>query len=553
MAPDRCFACHVELGKRVQKEQGFHGHLKGAKLRCQNCHAEHQGRDTPLIEWVPSKKGFDHAQTGWPLVEKHHAVLCNDCHVQYLIKAMDVLEWLQKRPVGVVRTPMLGLSTGCQACHFDEHRGQLADHCDRCHDIKGWKPAPLFNHQKSDYPLTGKHTLVACAKCHPSKAEAPVKPNDSLPPVRGGEATQFKDIAHQSCLDCHKDPHDNRFGERCESCHVTAGWKTVKNLRGDRAFHASTRFPLQGLHEEVPCKSCHGPSPGKPARFKNLAFAECSDCHADAHEGQLTRIGTQRVLDCKTCHGVEGFRPVRFGLAAHAKTRYPLEGSHVAIACNQCHVPTVRLEMRVPAPVKAALRREKRKLLFSNALFDLPGAPWTCEACHLDPHAGQFTQGTAPKPCASCHQVKDFTALTFNHDRDSHFPLSGKHATTACGSCHTETRTGGSAAVKYRPLDVRCSSCHLDVHAGQFSKNAAAPDCASCHQTQSWKSLRFKHEAPFTGFVLSGKHAKVGCEGCHPAVVVPPRLASRKYVGVPTSCADCHQDFHRGEFSRFLP
>jgi hypothetical protein len=80
-----------------------------------------------------------------------------------------------------------------------------------------------------------------------------------------------------------------------------------------------------------------------------------------------------------------------------------------------------------------------------------------------------------------------------------------------------------------------------------------ATDCRGCHATEDWKRTLFSHAPPFTSYRLDGKHAKVECAKCHPAVVVAKGVEVRRYKGVPTACETCHQDFHRGAFRGVQP
>ena len=66
----------------------------------------------------------------------------------------------------------VGLETTCVSCHRadDVHRGSLGESCERCHDCKGWKPAPKFDHDSSAFPLTGKHVDVHVRQVPPRAA-----------------------------------------------------------------------------------------------------------------------------------------------------------------------------------------------------------------------------------------------------------------------------------------------------------------------------------------------------------------------------------------------
>jgi hypothetical protein len=550
LSQDTCLACHTELKSRVQAGTGYHGRIKGTALDCEKCHHDHRGKDFNMVEWLPSKKQFPHQDTGWPLKGKHAQTKCESCHTTRLIKAQDILDWLTAHPLQ--KSTHLGLSSACKACHFDDHRGQLSLSCQNCHNEKGWKPAPGFRHDKTAYPLTGKHKKVACVKCHELETDTET-PKDAFPAPVSMRFAHYKDLAFQSCLDCHKDPHDGKFGERCESCHTTEGWKVMVNgPQKDTTFHDDTRYPLRGLHALVPCKSCHGPFPGQPAKFKNMAFKYCTDCHADSHERQLAQTHGPGPA-CERCHTIDGFRPSTYTAQEHQKSRYPLEGAHEAVACLDCHKNDPKLLSKVPPALHSKLVLQKRKLLFSETLFLIPGKLDRCETCHADPHAGQFQKGGTATPCTACHKLSSFHQLTFDHQKDSRFPLLGKHSTAACAACHKEVPLKGTPTVRYRPLDMACDSCHADAHAGQFRTRGGAQACEQCHDANSWKAALFQHGPPFTTYVLDGKHQTVECIGCHPDVNVGAAKPVRKYLHVPTTCEGCHEDFHKGEFKGFLP
>ena len=540
LSQETCLSCHTELKGRVSRGFGFHGHIPTAERECETCHKEHQGREFQLITWGPAgQKGFAHARTGWPLKGKHEPVECAKCHQPRLIKVPVIQQMLEKQPT---RKTWLGLKTRCQDCHFDEHRGQLEGDCDYCHREADWKPAPGFNHDETSYALKGQHKKVKCEKCHPTTSEAR---KDVFPPPRAETFARFSKIDHDSCTDCHKDAHDGRFGPRCASCHTVEGWKLIRNAAQERGFHDKTRFPLKGEHLDVACAACHGPFPGQPARFKGLPFATCTACHVDAHEGQLQPPAGQKAPDCDACHAVDGFNTPRFGLQQHDRTRFPLEGAHRVVGCAVCHEHTTQVLEKVPAAVRAEVKRRRLHELFSPALFDFTKPLDACDSCHKDVHAGQF-EGRE-KGCAGCHQVGSFHELKFSHDRDSKFPLTGKHRQVECVKCHAPDRRG--EPMVYRPIHPACDTCHVDNHAGQFEPKA----CDDCHVTEDFKKVKFEHAPPNTRFTLEGKHEKVECLKCHPRVSVGGKVAVQRFKGVPQACEGCHSDFHQGAFKGFEP
>jgi len=545
----KCLACHTELSVEIRDRQGFHGRIPAGERSCETCHSEHHGRDAALIDWGPKKQaGFEHAsRTGFALDGEHAKVSCEKCHDPRLVIDDTARTLLKKHPS---RKSFLGLPTACAQCHFDEHRGQLGAQCEPCHTSKAWKPAPGFDHSKTDFALKGAHRKVGCEKCHTGTQTASA-PADTFPAPRSATFRKFEGLPHAKCLDCHEDPHKGRFGERCESCHTVETWHQVRDAQKESAFHDKTRFPLRGLHLDVPCRSCHGPFPGRRAKFQGLSFGECTACHADAHLGQLKEAGG-KAPGCDQCHRVEGFTPARFSPESHARTRYPLEGSHRAVACLSCHRNEPLLARKIPPNVRQELARKKRPALFSYRVFDFPKRLDRCEMCHADPHAGQFS--TQAEGCRTCHALDSFHALSFRHDKDTRFPLTGRHASVACAACHPTVKENGRTLTRYKPLETTCAACHEDVHAGQLAALPGQPtDCTRCHETTGFKPTKFVHTPPFTGFLLEGRHASLSCEKCHMAVAVGVGRELRRYQGTPRTCEGCHADAHHGAFQGFEP
>ncbi len=535
-----CLTCHQELQPRLGKGLGLHGRITVEKRNCEQCHHEHQGENASIIEWgAGGEKGFNHLRTGWGLKGAHAVTKGASCLEKRRIAGPTALALMKTRP-----ETRLGLPQNCPSCHFDEHRGQQQEDCEYCHNEKAWKPQPGFNHAETEYPLKGKHLKVKCSACHPSEKDA--EPH-GFPAPKSETFMRFAPLEHRTCLDCHKDPHEGRFGLRCQSCHTVDGWNVLRNAGGERQFHEKTKFPLEGAHLDVECNACHGPFPGQRAKFKGLAFEHCADCHADAHEGQLGKSP-----DCASCHTEQGFFPPKFGLLEHQKTRYPLEGAHQVVPCAQCHEATPSLRAKIPKALLVSLKKKKHQELFSSALFDFSRPLDRCDSCHTDVHGAQF-KGLA---CDSCHQLASFAQVRFDHAKDSRFPLEGAHQEVKCQQCHFPPTPNDP--VRYKPLDLTCRGCHLDVHAGQFSSPGAPAKCEQCHGVESWKEkLRFVHGPPFTSFVLDGKHGQAKCEACHKKVAVARSrdnaVTAVQYQGLPLTCEGCHADFHQGAFKGFEP
>lgn len=273
----------------------------------------------------------------------------------------------------------------------------------------------------------------------------------------------------------------------CRSCHAEHKGRDFDAVGLDRETfdHALTDYPLRGAHRRLACESCHEAE----AKHRD-APSDCADCHGDGdpHEG---RLGPR----CGECHGEQSWRDTRFD---HGQTSFPLTGAHREVECALCH-----------------------------AGEHYEGTASDCRSCHglRDVHRGAFGGD-----CGRCHETSRWPSSRFDHDRDSHYPLTGRHRGASCEACHRP----GSAGPE---LATDCLSCHRndDEHRGRNGKR-----CETCHDTASWSSEKFDHDR-MTDFPLRGAHRRVACEGCHEGNLYEEDLA--------TDCRACHRDddVHRGQ------
>ncbi|MFH1810308.1 MAG: hypothetical protein ABIJ09_16300 [Pseudomonadota bacterium] len=528
-----CLECHRDLAQGIARQRGMHAQAEVKDKGCLSCHRDHRGIDASLTEWKGSREQFDHKRSGWALDGKHAKAACAACHRAALVRAPE----LRKR-LGDGKEPAtyLGLDRSCNACHFDEHRGQLGKACQRCHDATAFAPARGFDHA-SVYKLRGAHAKTSCLKCHPAR-EVEATASAILPPVKPTQVVDYRGVGARGCASCHSDVHRGKFGQRCERCHVETSWSRTHISKAQKSFHDKSRFPLRGLHEVARCGTCHPAKKGGGLQTRGLAFERCDDCHRDAHFGQVADEGG-RGTACERCHDEQGFYPPRYNLARHDKGPYPLEGAHRAVACNACHPPDPeRFSAKLPASVRDAPEPVRRTELYNFTRLRRPEVTSTrCDSCHRDVHGGQFARGEPVKPCSACHQLDSFAQPRFDHDRDSRFALTGKHREASCARCHQRRQE----RVEYRGTARVCATCHTDVHRGQFGDLT----CERCHDTQKFKPSRFVHGDPaFGDITLTGAHARVPCARCHPSVPIEGGSVVAWYRGVPRRCDGCHQDVH---------
>ena len=111
---------------------------------------------------------------------------------------------------------MFAPSSECIACHRkdDKHRAKFGTDCASCHNSRAWAIWSFDHDRRSRFPLQGMHKRAACESCHTQPAPA-------------GKALA---AVGDQCAACHRrdDSHDGSFGTRCEQCHVSEGWKKLK-------------------------------------------------------------------------------------------------------------------------------------------------------------------------------------------------------------------------------------------------------------------------------------------------------------------------------------
>jgi hypothetical protein len=372
--PTTCYACH----KKNDNDKGHKG-LYGQK--CESCHATKEWKQTL----------FNHDKdTKYELLGKHRLVKCASCH--------KVNPYIEKT------------SQECYACHAkdDKHKDSLGRTCSNCHSEKSWKEIARFNHDKTSFPLLGKHVKTECKQCH--------------------EGQMFK-LANKECFTCHKkdDKHVTNLGQKCGDCHTASDWKAPLFK------HDNTRFQLRNAHAnvKVKCIACH-----KDVKSYRDTSMLCLSCHKkdDKHEGQS---GTK----CETCHTDKTWKVERFD---HNKARFALTGRHALVECKKCHL-TNRFRDAKPMCFSCHEKEDKHKLAF-GAL---------CETCHNtrawplwsfdhDTRTHYRLTGAHTKVlCANCHKAP---------------APSGKLAaplTANCQSCH---RANDPHDGKFGP---RCEQCHI--------------------------------------------------------------------------------------------
>ncbi len=220
----KCDACHKELSSfRKTPKECFNCHQKDDKhegqegKQCEKCHTDRDWK-------VPQ---FDHGLTRFPLLGKHGPLACAKCHTSPRFK---------------------DAKTTCVACHAkdDKHKKGLGPDCGQCHNARDWKDWKFDHDNRTKFVLDGKHKTTACGLCH----------------IRATESQVF--ATSSDCYSCHvkDDVHQAGFGHRCQLCHVTSSFKTLKQKAVNPGGRVS--FSPPGLQEGISVRLSQ-PNPRSPS------------------------------------------------------------------------------------------------------------------------------------------------------------------------------------------------------------------------------------------------------------------------------------------------
>ena len=424
------------------------GHAK-LEAACENCHVrfDRTAQNRLCLDCHKPVRADVEAGSGYHGRLKERAKECRTCHTEHKGRGARIAPLEEKAfDHGLTDFALHGrhkqkacnschragtkfrqAPTTCDSCHRekDKHKGGLGAKCGNCHGEDNWKEA-RFDHAKTKFPLKQSHaaSTLKCEGCHVDQ--------------------KYTDTPRQ-CVSCHRDDdmkkgHKGRFGNRCETCHDEGEWKTP-SFRHDR----DTRYPLLDRHRVVKCETCH-----LAPLYREKTSTRCVTCHRrdDIHKDGL---GDK----CDKCHSAKGWKTSRFDHTAD--TRFALRDKHASAKCDACH---------------------KDKGMVAKVSM-------VCYSCHEKDDRQKGHKGRYGEKCETCHNAKAFKPATFDHGRDTTFPLGGKHDKITCDTCHRE-------ALYRTKMGKECYTCHKkdDIHFETYGL-----DCQRCHVADNWRKVNKKEAA----------------------------------------------------------
>jgi hypothetical protein len=400
-----CIDCHSNINEQVMMPESLHGSFENG-MQCAECHPDHRGRDHDLR--LGSLENFDHSALTFSLIWHQvdysiQPIECLDCHVSD--DQFSVLD---------------SYCTDCHLAHNEQfmldHETDFRDGCVNCHD--GLDSMARFDHANSEFLLAGSHQDLACAQCH----------------IKG----EFQGLESE-CQACHVEPaeHLGMFGLDCAACHGSQAWKPA-DFNGALFDHdLNTGFDLE-LHrvdfagEPIACQDCHLEGNGQ------FSPDTCFNCHADEDRTSMVNHQVEMGSRCLECHdGTD-----RMQNFDHQDI-YPLDGMHLEINCQNCHV---------------------------NQVYQ--GTPNECKDCHPEP---EIHQGFFGLTCEYCHETSSWYPARLQKHL---FPIDhGGEAESECQACHLAAYD-----------EYTCYACHehsaedvQDEHRDLGLPDAQLRQCVECH------------------------------------------------------------------------
>ena len=194
------------------------------------------------------------------------------------------------------------------ACDL-QHSAGSSQECARCHSEHNGEDFPLikwdvktFNHRETGYTLEGKHTGLACNKCH----------NASHISAADRPAIKIKDLSRTylglstACGSCHEDAHKGGLGPDLSA---VPQFRRLEENQHCTVRSLENTLPTHGAACPVQCAKCHTNGPDGKPQYTGIPFNQCSDCHKDPHRGSFA------AQTCQSCHNTSGWKKVSRSIA----------------------------------------------------------------------------------------------------------------------------------------------------------------------------------------------------------------------------------------------
>ncbi|MDQ1362325.1 MAG: Cytochrome protein [Pseudomonadota bacterium] len=201
----------------------------------------------------------------------------------------------------------------------------------------------------------------------------------------------------------------------------------------------------------------------------------------------------------------------------HDKTGYFLNGQHISVACESCHIRGI---FRGTPKTCNGCHTQGSPIASSIKSISHVQTRAQCDDCHTESSwdTVRMDHGSLTGSCSTCHNGSSNTGKPANHVASSN----------ECSSCHLSI-AWIPARFDHGTITAQCSSCHNGVTAtGKTPTHIQSSNtCDDCHGTRGWTPARFDH-----GSVTAT------CYSCHNGTTATGK--NRTHITSDNTCNNCH-------------
>ena len=259
---------------------------------------------------------------------------------------------------------------------------------------------------------------------------------------------------------------------------------------------------------------------------------------------------------CEACHTVEGFTPSRYTIEDHQKTRYPpggraRDGRLRLVPPEQARADLAESSLNLQAPQGRAARAslQQRALCHCRPHRPLRDVPQR--------HARRTIQGERRPEGQELPAVPPGERLQQSGLRPRQGQSLPPHGQAPDGHLRAVPqgrRIKGVAVVRYRPRDRAAPPVTPTPTPASSSQGRHPGGLRHLPRHGVLKPAKVSStRSPSRASSSTGGTRTWSARAVHRDVQVDETHLVRQYVGVPTTCEGCHEDFHHGEFKGFVP
>ncbi len=325
----------------------------------------------------------------------------------------------------------------------------------------------------------------------------------------------------------------------CESCHLDkVPTREKHDLRPCPVFHApktksgAVKVPAGGGPGVIildKLTDVYGPARFTHKDHYEMAMMSQDSCWTCHHNSSADKP----FPACGKCHkkkqSREDLNKPNLKAAYHQQCLECHKSWSHGTECSACHAKkgagTVTMKKGLPNNYKSPALPGKK--VYETTKYNNSKVTFF-HSNHVDMFKLECRQCHNDQKCVDCHDMKKpANKPALKADHKSCFPCHGKDS---CETCHRQKESSGFSHAGFpltgKHAGLKCNKCHPAGKAyAKLDKS-----CRSCHTDSSMRKFNHGVEA---GFTLKAYHKNLACSKCHPSKKAITRVSS--------DCSTCHK------------